>query len=124
MKTRLTSVLLAVPLLQACAVKFNDRQTNSHFVFPNSNVTMMAPVQSTISRWSVILPPTIDAEDVHELMDQAKRQVAGADLVMNYRTETVFRSFLLPIYNITITLDGTAAKMSIGEQRLIENADY
>ncbi len=95
--------------------------TKTHFAYPNSNVTPLGAVSSSISKSAIFLPPQINEADIKQLMDQAFSQKAGADLVINYKldtTVTMIPLVFINFYKLEMKLDGTAAKMEVGIKEL------
>jgi hypothetical protein len=108
-------------LITSCSMKVGDFQEKTHFAFPNSNVTPLGNVQSSMKKTNFLFPPSLTADDIRKLMDDALTQEAGADLIVNYSIDTEITSWLiLPIYSMEITLSGEAASMEVGMQELEE----
>jgi len=103
--------------MAGCSVKGGQFRDETNFSFPNSNVTPLGSVKSTMSRWSFLTTPIGEA-DALLLLKDAIGQKAGADLVINYTLDTKVTVFPLFIYKTDMVLEGTAAKMEVGEQDL------
>lgn len=119
-------VTLSLGVTTGCAVTAGRFNTETHFSFPNSNVVPLGQVKSTMSRWSFLFPK-VTADDALGLMKEAIAQQSGADLVINYVLDTKTTIFPPFIYITDIVLEGTAARMEIGEQDLrsvIEQVEY
>jgi hypothetical protein len=121
-----TIIILATFFLiftAGCSAKFGSFEEKSHFAFPNSNVKPLGQVSVEKSKTSFIIPPSLDAADVRELLGQALQQKAGADLVINYKVDTKITVIPIPIFSIftlTMSLSGTAVSMEVGEKELME----
>ncbi len=95
-------------------------QPNSHFAYPNSNVTPIGHVHAKRSTLCGILFVTWNPQYgklAEEAMNEAMLS-AGGDLLINYKSET--RMFMFPYLfaMCTAEVSGTAAKMEIGKQEL------
>lgn len=91
--------------------------SETHFSFPNSNVTPLGQVKSSLSKWSIGLLP-VDSGDALNLVNEAIAQKSGANLMLNYIIDTRITIFLPFVYKADMLVEGTAAKMEIGEQEL------
>lgn len=123
----LACVLAAAVLLTNCSMKFGTFSEQTHFSYPNSNIKPLGKVQSTVSRTTVLIAPTLTAEHVRELMDKALAQKAGADLIIDVQVDTKLTMIPIPIFSIytaTMTLSGTAVSMEVGRQELQENLEH
>lgn len=119
-------VTLPLGVITGCAVTAGHFNTETHFSFPNSNVVPLGQVKSTMSRWSFLFP-NVTGDEALGLMKEAIAQQSGADLVINYVLDTKTTIFPPFIYKTDMVLEGTAAKMEIGEQELrsvIEQVEY
>jgi len=105
-----------------CTVGYLHRiSPESHFAYPNSNVKALGPVTVKMQGTSsVFVPPSWMTSDVDvKVYNAALSQVDGADLVIDYiRTTTLKEWPGLPIYWTEERLEGTAAKMEVGKQKL------
>jgi hypothetical protein len=92
----------------------------SHFVPPNSNVKTLGPVSIKVKSGLRFL--TIDTKtgkDDLDIYNQALAQVAGANVIVDYRRVTSLKYPLLPFITWKETeFSGTAAKIVAGRQRL------
>ena len=101
--------------------QLSEMGPNSHFVFPNSNVTALGPVKVSLSgEVGFFSPPTIKTGELDATVyNKAIRQVVGADMVIDYvRTTRLYMFPFLPIFWTDVQLEGTAAKMELGKQSL------
>ena len=128
MRVRMTLIAIAslavvLPSL-GCAVGGGTRfSPESHFVFPNSNVKALGPVRVKVKSPPTLFvpPPVRTAETDKQLYDMAMRQQQGADLLIDYVVTTKITLLPIPYVSVYLTeheLEGTAAKMVIGKQRL------
>jgi len=108
----------AITALQAgCSMTVGTFQPNTHFAYPNSNVQPLGHVSATLKEGSFFVPPELNKEKVEKLLSDALAQKPGADMVVNYRLDTKYTMF--PFYTVqTLTLDGTAVSMKVGEQNI------
>lgn len=126
MPVRLSAVARAVSwvvlsvLLAGCTVGSGVAlKPQSHFSYPNSNVTPLGRVTGEAST-SGLLPVTYDA-DLEEEAIQIALKEKGGDILIDYvatTTITAFPLLIITVYTTTVRVDGTAAKMTIGQQQL------
>lgn len=113
------SLLGTLLVLSACSTKAGTFTSHSNFAYPNSNIHELGPAhgEKTISSWFV--PPIVSLEDVLEAKQQALDTYANANILINYTEDVEWTNYvLLPYYEVTYIIDGTAANMSIGDQDL------
>ncbi len=116
--------LLAFLPLTACTVAGGTRiAPESHFVYPNSNVQTLGPVNVTLQTPPTFFvpPASRSAETDQALYRKALRQHQGADLIVDYVVSTEITMVPLPGIQVYLTkheLEGTAAKMVVGKQHL------
>lgn len=108
-----------------CTTKMGTFSEQTHFSYPNSNVKPLGHVKSSMKKTRVLFPYSYKAEDIKGLIDEALAQKPGADLLINYKTNTRITALPFPPYLIwqTVTLEGTAVSMEVGEQELLEVID-
>jgi predicted small secreted protein len=112
-------VLISV-LLTACTTPFSaGRSTQSHFTYPNSNVTPLANAEGSSTTITDILfiPLFPNLGNMIEEAIQKAVKSRGGDLLIDYQTVGYTTSYLL-FSTMTIGVRGTAAKMEIGKQEL------
>ncbi len=114
------SILVSTLLTTGCTVgQFHRLGPQSHFSFPNSNVKDLGPVNvkltGTSSLW--IFPSFMTSEVDQKVFNAAISEVDGADLVLDYARTTIIKEFL-GIYWTEEYLEGTAARMEVGQQHL------
>jgi len=116
--------LASLALLQAgCSSTHGAFVPNTHFAYPNANVQPLGHISATISEGRFLFAPELDKEKVLKLMNDALAQKPGADLITNYRLDTTYTAY--PFYTVqTVKIDGTAAKMQVGEKNLLEKSKY
>jgi hypothetical protein len=116
-------VICCVALISGCASRAGSFCPQSHFTYPNSNVVDLGQVEARTSKRSWIIPPEIKQEDAVELMNKALAQNPEADLLINYKIDTL--TTVIPVINIITTemiLSGHAASMvEIGRQEVLKN---
>ncbi|MFI3190279.1 hypothetical protein BCS42_06975 [Crenothrix sp. D3] len=106
-----------------CSTTQGSFQPNTHFAYPNSNIEPLGHISATTSEGQFLIPPTLSKETVLKLMNDALAQKPGADMIVNYRLDTTYTMY--PFYYVqTIKLEGTAAKMQVGEKDLMEKSKY
>jgi len=91
----------------------------SHFQYPNSNVTAMG--HATGSATTVGMMPSMQDADLEEQAINQALQKSGGDLLIDYHLTTdvkLIPLMFISLYQTTVSVDGTAAKMEIGKQAL------
>lgn len=90
----------------------------SHFAYPNSNVIPLGKAigEATVTRLGM-MPPMISAELKEEALLNAISQIPEADILVDY-VMTSSATTVLFFQTLTIHVEGTAAKMTVGEQKL------
>jgi hypothetical protein len=116
-KLKTGSLLSLAAALVGCTMNMGNYGTNSHFAYPNSNVTPLGQVKATTSKIGFIIPPSYDDGEIITLTQDAIAQQQGADLLLNFTLDTKMTIFPF-IYKMDITIDGTAAKLDVGTQEL------
>lgn len=118
MKKLLLSLILILSVVSAaCTMNIGDYGINSHFAYPNSNITPLGQVKASTSKISFIISPSFDEGEIIQLTQEALAQKPEADLLLNYTLDTSIT--ILPlITKMEITIEGTAAKMDVGSQEL------
>lgn len=114
-------------LATGCSMKMGTFAEKTHFSFPNSNIKPLGQVSASMEKTGFIFPPVVTADDIRNLLENALGQKPGADLVINYKTDTEFSFIPIPIlsfYTVKTTLTGTAVSMEIGMQELLEKLNY
>lgn len=127
MMTRLRSIALAGVLiltlfgLEGCTVgQFAWLYPQSHFDYPNSNITPIGKVHGEASTVSVFFPVMMDADLQEEAYKNALQQ-KGGDMIIDFLATTevvMYPIAFINIFKTTYKVDGTAAKMEIGKQIL------
>jgi len=122
---KIGGVFLAVALIQGCSFSNSlGYIPESNFSFPNSNVVPMSNVKGSVSSVGIgFVPPGVSGSMINEAISKAKSQVAGADTVLNVQgtsTVTQIPLILIPvsIYKTSVSVEGIAAKMTVGKQKL------
>lgn len=119
---KLVSVSLLVLLtLSGCVIASTaDLSPQSHFDFPNSNVTAIGPAKGEATNFRVFVPSNVDANLEETAYQRALQQTGGDMLIDMYKTSAtrMINLMYLQIYWTTLTVEGTAAKMEIGKQKL------
>ncbi len=118
MKKSKIILLIAILIVSSgCTMNLGSYGTNSHFSYPNSNVSPMGHVKATTSKLGFIIFPSFNDGEIIKLTQDAIAQQPGADLLLNYTLDTKITSFMIAT-KLEITIEGTAAKMSVGSQKL------
>jgi hypothetical protein len=111
------------------------RLTQSHFTYPNSNVIPLGQATGKSHKTGSLSDFPSMSEGLTEAMDQAIRSKPGADMLVNATTSGVLTTTTVRrqstrdgrpdsapdlniIYDLDVTVTGTAVKMEIGKQIL------
>lgn len=113
-------IILVFFVCAGCSLTMGKFDTNTHFAYPNSNITPLGQVKVATNKSSILIPPFIAYDDVKELINKGLAQKPGADLIINYKVDTTVTSYLGLFYTLEVTLEGTAVKMEVGKQELEE----
>lgn len=117
-------IFFCVVLVSGCTTTKGSFNPSTHFTYPNSNIAPLGYVSASVKDQGFILPPKVDKEKIAKLMEDALAQKPGADMIINYKIDTTYTQIPIPIFTIffqTIKLEGTAAKMTVGKQELLNN---
>lgn len=110
-------------LLGGCSTTLGSFKPATHFTYPNSNVRPLGHISISQKEGRFLFPPELSKEKILKLMNDALTQKPGADMIINYRIDTTYTTFLF--YTIqTIKLEGTPVDMEVGEQELLEKSKY
>ena len=113
--------LAMLVLAPGCSTTVGDTYPSTHFTFPNSNVKPMGTVSAQKTKGSVFIPRVFKSKDLVEVMNDALAQKPGSDILINVKADTVLTQIPIPILTIYFTkwrIEGTAAKMEVGEKDL------
>jgi len=113
-------VSLAVVFTGCQVAQVTQLGPQSHFAYPNSNVTPLGPAKAKVSGGSGLQMPMPTSRSDVAVYNKAISQVNGANLVVDYiKTFKVYVFPLLPFfYWSAAEIEGTAAKMEVGKQQL------
>lgn len=98
------------------------RFPQSHFTYPNANVTPMTKVNGrSTTKFKLFVPPSVTSNVVSEAYSDALSKAQGADLLIN--VDAYHKVTQVPIPFITLffskyIVDATSAKQEIGKQAL------
>lgn len=115
---RIAVVFSAILTIQGCTMSSGALQPNTQFVYPNSNVRILGPVKADISKWSFLgIGGFFEAEDIRNAYQQALSQQSGANVLVNFKEDTDFTTFILLVRS-SYHIAGDAASMEVGKQIL------
>ncbi|MGY6587982.1 MAG: hypothetical protein ACXIUB_06780 [Wenzhouxiangella sp.] len=114
---RVLLIFIMFGIISGCSITAGYVSPQSHYVFPNSNVTPLGQVSAEASKRSFLVIPTVDSAMVDEAMNAALARAPGADLLVDVSIDTRISTFLY-FYTATVTVQGTAVSMEIGMQDL------
>ena len=113
------SLMACVGLAIGCTAKFGAQQLNTQFVYPNSNVKILGPVTASITKQGIMGWGTIPtADEVRSVYDEALAERQGANVLVNFSEETAITTYMGFWATSTYTIEGDAAHMEVGKQRL------
>lgn len=108
-------------MLTGCVVGGSAKlKPNSHFAYPNSNIKALGPVKGESSTVSLMMPTVLTGS----MMEEAYRSAlssSGGDMIIDAIEVSTVRLIPIPyisVYYSTFTVEGTAAKMELGVQKL------
>lgn len=116
----LLAILAALVSLEGCAFSNTTRVPNSHFVYPNSNVTPTRKGSGSRTKLCGILFFSwngFDFESQEGAYNDAIEEAGGDILINSNLTSTMF---MVPdLFTLCITsVSGTGARMIVGKQEL------
>ncbi len=118
-KTALVLFPVCALAFGGCTTKFGYQANQSRFVYPNSNVVKLGPTSASITKVGFLFPPEIKIQDVKKVNEQALAKVPTANVLLDYAADSTFTSYpVIPIYVVTYSEEGTAARQTIGMQKL------
>jgi len=108
-----------------CSTSMYTRKNQSHFDYPNSNITPLSNsnVTGVYKTGLSLKPPTITSEVERLAYNDALIKVNGADMIINIDYEwkvTIIPIYVLQFYIGTLTVSGQPVSMEIGNQILSE----
>ena len=117
---KLPFLILTLALLSSCAVSnVGGTYTNKQFVYPNSNITPLGEVSSSITKWQflAINPISFRKRDHDKAVKEALSKYPDADILINGSADWT-ATWILGSYLVmyTYTLKGIAAKEEVGMQ--------
>lgn len=116
----MVSVILLGSTFGCTAGRFTMPFPNSHFDYPNSNITPLGRVTGESSTVSLFFPVMQDADIQEEAYTSALAQKRG-DLLIDGLATTKITLYPLMFINVFVTtykVEGIAAKMDLGKQIL------
>jgi len=115
-----TSIMVSL-LFSACAVGSTANLVpQSHFAFPNSNVKPIGPAKGEATEWSIFFPSNVTG-DMEQKAYQKALEGTGGDLlvdIVSYSVTKIIPIPYIPLYYTTLYVEGIAAKMEVGKQKL------
>ncbi len=121
-KKKMTVVfVICAFMLTGCAVGGTARlKPNSHFAYPNSNIKALGPVKGEASTLSIMMPTILTGAMMEEAYKSALAS-SGGDMIIDaveVSTTRLIPLLYINLYYSTFTVEGTAAKMDLGQQKL------
>lgn len=119
--------LVAMSMMPGCSFKAGQLLTHSQFVYPNSNIEILGTVAAAKSKTG-FYSVSISMQDLEALYRDALAQ-KGGDVLVNARLDTKITMIPIPLFVPIVivrgnwTIAGTAAKMTVGEQKISEMID-
>lgn len=110
-------LVLVIGITGCSSTYFKGYDPQSHFEYPNSNVIPLGKVVGEASRTALFMPPNDDSGLQKEAILNALKQKPDADILINFMVFDKRTDFLF-IHTLTRRVEGTAAKMEIGTQKL------
>ena len=115
----LVAIIVPMAMTGCTIMHMSYPEAQSHFDYPNSNVTPMGRAKGTATTAGMV--PAMQDADLEEQAIGKALAASGGDLLVDYHLTTDVK--LIPLmfinfYTTTVTVEGTAAKMEIGKQKL------
>lgn len=99
-------------LVSGCSSGTNDLVIQSKFAYPNGDYNDLGPTFAEKSVTSFLSPPPMDKALFSELNNEALNKKPGADQLVDYVISNNVTSFgIVPVYQSTFRLEGTAIKI-------------
>ena len=106
-------------MLSACSTVSYGLHPQSHYDYPNSNIKPLGEAVGKASVTSFLVPiMSASGEQERQAVADALKTKPGADLLVNYISETKTTSIMNLITIVDYTVHGTAASMLIDKQTL------
>lgn len=110
---------LSVAATQAgCTATHGHLVPASQFAYPNSNIKALGPTRAEIKKTTWLIQPRLKLAEIKKCYNDALAKVEGANILINYKEDTVFTQYPFSIYSVKYTLDGEAAIQTVGQQDL------
>ena len=120
MKNIITFIALAFLFTSCAQTYYIGRFPQSHFTYPNANVTPMIRVAGKSNmRVKLFMPPSVTSAIVTEAYYDALSKSSGSDLLINI--DAYHKITMIPVINLYFskyTVEGTSAKQEVGKQAL------
>ena len=112
-------LILILAMSAGCSTTSVNFRTESNFAYPNSNVTPLGTVRGGSSITCAFgMPAGVTAAMKEEAVKNALQQKQG-DLLVNYlEFSTITNLVVVPLFCSSYSVEGVAAKMQIGTQKL------
>lgn len=120
-------ILLAAALMMTSCIStyYIGKAPQSHFTYPNSNVTPLIKVSGrSTTTFKLFVPPSVTSKICEQAYSDAISKAAGADLLINvdaYHKVTMLPIPFVNLYFSKYIVEGTAAKQEVGKQKLSAN---
>lgn len=115
---KLLVTLLCLMILSSCTkTMYLGRAPQTHFSFPNANVSPLNKVTGEASAVKLLTPPMVNSAMINQAYDNALSKAAGADGLINvdiYLKQTP----ILILHFSKYIVEGTAVKQEVGKQVL------
>ena len=113
-----TALLASGALAVGCTTSMGAQQPNTQFVYPNSNVKILGPTSASVTKQGFVGTNVIPTgDDVRQAYDEALSKRQGANVLVNFSENTDFTTYFI-WSTATYTIEGQAAQMEVGQQRL------
>lgn len=116
---KLFAALITTVMLSSCVQTFYLRKAQSHFTYPNSNVTPIGDIKGqTGTKFGFLFPPSVTSELEEEAYQDALRKSSDADLIINADVYWTVINVLGYFHFGKMRVEGQGAKMEVGKQKL------
>lgn len=116
-------LMMAAVMLSSCTqTLYMGRVPQTHFTYPNSNVSPLNQVSGeSNAKIKLFTPPGLTSSIINEAYYNALSKAPGSDGIINanaYQVITLIPLYVIQLYIMKYRIEGTAAKQEIGKQVL------
>jgi hypothetical protein len=107
-------------ILSSCSLEVGQMVANSHYVYPNSNVTALGKAYSEKSKMMILIPPNMSKKDYEQILNSAISKYPDGDILIDYGFDTKYTNYII-FWSMKTSVSGTVASMEVGMQDVGQN---